>query len=114
MTYAITIGPVGEMVFRASDPVDVTFPLTGTLLSVTADGIDGEVLTLSGGVPTWLPGGSGSGSVTSVSVVSANGFAGSVATPVTTPAITLSTTVNAPVLAGDGTSLIAATTTGTG
>jgi len=54
------------------------------------------------------------GSVTSVSVVSANGFAGTVATATTTPAITLSTTINSPVLAGNGTAISAATTTGTG
>jgi hypothetical protein len=54
------------------------------------------------------------GTVTSVSVVSANGFAGSVANPTTTPAITISTSINAPILAGNGTALIAATTTGTG
>lgn len=56
----------------------------------------------------------GGGSVTSVSVVSANGLAGTVATPTTTPAITLSTTVNSPVLAGNGTAIAGATTTGTG
>jgi len=56
----------------------------------------------------------GSGTVTSVSVVSANGFAGTVATATTTPAITLSTTVNSPVLAGNGTAISAATTTGSG
>lgn len=55
---------------------------------------------------------SSGGTVTSVSVVSANGFAGSVANPTTTPAITLSTTINAPVLAGNGTAISAATTTG--
>ena len=54
------------------------------------------------------------GTVTSVSVVSANGFAGTVATPTTTPAITLTTTVNSPVLAGNGTAISAATTTGSG
>lgn len=53
-----------------------------------------------------------SGTVTSVSVVSANGFAGTVATATTTPAITLTTTINAPVLAGNGTAISAATTTG--
>lgn len=58
--------------------------------------------------------GSGAGTVTSVSVVSANGFAGTVATATTTPAITLSTTINSPVLAGDGTAISAATTTGSG
>lgn len=57
---------------------------------------------------------SGSGTVTSVSVVSANGFAGSVANATTTPAITLTTTINAPVLAGNGTAISAATTTGSG
>lgn len=54
------------------------------------------------------------GTVTSVSVISANGLAGTVATATTTPAITLSTTLNTPVIAGNGTSLIAATTTGSG
>ncbi len=56
----------------------------------------------------------GSGTVTSVSVVTANGFAGSVANATTTPAITISTTINAPVLAGNGTAISAATTTGSG
>lgn len=58
--------------------------------------------------------GVGAGTVTDVSVVSANGFAGTVATSTTTPAITLTTTVNAPVLAGNGTAIAAATTTGSG
>lgn len=58
--------------------------------------------------------GGGSGTVTSVSVVSANGFAGTVATATTTPAITLTTTINSPVLAGNGTAISAATTTGSG
>ncbi len=53
-----------------------------------------------------LPG--GSGTVTSVSVVSANGFAGTVATATTTPAITLTTTVTG-VLKGNGTAISAAT-----
>jgi hypothetical protein len=66
---------------------------------------------------TWViqtPASSSTGTVTSVSVVSANGFAGTVATATTTPAITISTTLNTPVIAGNGTALIAATTTGTG
>ena len=50
----------------------------------------------------------GSGSVTSVSVVSTNGFAGTVANPTTTPAITIETTINAAILAGTGTALQAA------
>jgi hypothetical protein len=49
-----------------------------------------------------------SGSVSSVSVVSANGLAGTVATATTTPAITLSTTITG-VLKGNGTAISAAT-----
>ena len=45
--------------------------------------------------------------MTNVSVVSANGFAGTVATDTTTPAITLSTTVTG-VLKGNGTAISAA------
>ena len=50
----------------------------------------------------------GGGAVSTVSVVSANGFAGSVATATTTPAITLSTSVTG-ILKGNGTSISAAT-----
>ena len=50
----------------------------------------------------------GGGGVSTVSVVSANGFAGSVATATTTPAITLSTSVTG-ILKGNGTSISAAT-----
>lgn len=52
--------------------------------------------------------GGGSGTVTSVSVVSANGLSGTVATATTTPAITLSTTVTG-ILKGDGTAISAVT-----
>lgn len=50
---------------------------------------------------------SGTGTVTSASVVSANGFAGSVASATTTPAITLSTSITG-VLKGNGTAISAA------
>lgn len=76
-----------------------------TVLPMLIDSITGRVLTSTV---------AGAGTVTSVSVVSANGLAGTVATATTTPAITLSTTVNSPVLAGNGTAISAATTTGTG
>ena len=49
----------------------------------------------------------GTGTVTSVSVVSANGFAGTVATATTTPAITLTTTITG-LLKGNGTAISAA------
>jgi len=55
----------------------------------------------------------GGGTVTSVSVVSTNGFAGTVANATTTPAITISTSITG-VLQGNGTAISAATTTGSG
>lgn len=53
-----------------------------------------------------------SGTVTDVSIVSANGLAGTVATSTTTPTITLSTTVTG-ILKGDGTIISAAIATAT-
>lgn len=58
-------------------------------------------------------GGGGSGTVTDVEVVTANGFAGTVANSTTTPAITLTTTVTG-ILSGNGTAISAASTTGSG
>jgi hypothetical protein len=79
----------------------------GTTLNFTAAGTAGQVLTSNGAaVPTWTD--NGSGTVTSASVVSANGFAGTVATSTTTPAITLTTSITG-VLKGNGTALSAAT-----
>jgi len=54
-------------------------------------------------------GGGGSGTVTNVSILTANGFSGTVSNPTTTPALTLSTTVTG-ILQGNGTSISAATT----
>jgi hypothetical protein len=70
--------------------------------------------TLTAGTGITISNGAGSitinstgGTVTSVSVVSANGFAGTVATSTTTPAITLTTTVTG-ILKGNGTAISAA------
>jgi hypothetical protein len=57
--------------------------------------------------------GGGGGTVTSLSVVTANGFAGTVANPTTTPAITISTTVTG-LLTGNGTAISALSASGTG
>jgi hypothetical protein len=74
--------------------------------------VAGTNVTVSGTWPNQTinstGGGGGSGTVTSASVVSANGLAGTVANPTTTPAITLSTTVTG-VVKGNGTALSAAT-----
>lgn len=56
----------------------------------------------------WPPTGGSGGTVTTLSVATANGFAGSVATPTTTPVITLSTTITG-ILQGNGTAISAAT-----
>ncbi len=74
--------------------------MTAKLLQYTLDANNGVTTTAYIDVP---PG----GTVTGVSVVSANGFAGTVATSTTTPAITLSTTITG-LLKGNGTAISAA------
>jgi hypothetical protein len=71
-------------------------------------GSNTQVLTITGGAPVWAAPAT-SGTVTSVSVVSGNGLAGTVANPTTTPAISLSTTITG-LLQGNGTAISAATT----
>jgi len=69
-----------------------------------------KILKIGDGVTAWasLTGiGTGTGSVSSVSVATANGFSGSVANPTTTPAITVSTSVTG-ILKGNGTAISAA------
>ena len=77
-------------------------------LNQTIAGNAGQVLTSAGGLgaPYWQTI-TGTGTVTTVSVVTANGFSGSVTNPDTTPAITLQTTITG-MVAGDGTSLFEA------
>ena len=99
----------------------LTLGTTGTdLTSTVATGTTTPVITLN--VPTasasnrgvlssadWTTfNNKGSGTVTSASVVSANGFAGTVATATSTPAITLTTSITG-VLKGNGTAISAAT-----
>ena len=73
-------------------------------------GTSGQYLKSNGAssAPSWDTITTNPGTVTSVSVVSANGFAGTVATATSTPAITLTTTVTG-LLKGNGTSISAAT-----
>jgi len=82
---------------------------TGEMQQISGLGTAGYVLTSNGAsaLPTWQVAGAGSGTVTSVSVVSANGFAGTVATATTTPAITLTTSITG-LLKGNGTAISAA------
>ena len=88
---------------------------TGTVTLPASQIVNGITLTTAGGTTNFLradgtyaaPAGGGGGSVSTVSVVSANGFSGSVATATTTPAITLATSVSG-MVKGNGTALSAA------
>ena len=77
-------------------------------LYLTTAGSVGQVLRSGGpgGVPFWTD--VGAGTVTSVAVATANGFAGTVASPTLSPVITLSTTVTG-MVKGNGTAVSAAT-----
>lgn len=78
----------------------------------SSNGSNTNVLQTDGsGNTSWVA--AGVGTVTSVSVATANGLAGS-SSGGATPILTLSTTINSPVLAGNGTAIAAATTTGSG
>ena len=91
---------VGGNFFTLTNPSAITFPRINADNSVSA--LDAATFR------TAIGAGTGSGTVTSVSVVSANGFAGSVATSTTTPAITISTSITG-LLFGNGTAIAAAT-----
>lgn len=102
----------------SSSPVLLGSEVSGTLpvlnggTGLTAPGSSGNLLTSNG--TSWVSSPSAtSGTVTSVSVASANGLAGTVATSTTTPAITLSTTVTG-ILSGNGMAISAASSTGSG
>jgi hypothetical protein len=91
-----------------------SYPTNGQLLIGNTAGQKYDLRTLTAGTGITITNGAGSitiagtgGTVTSVSVVSANGFAGTVATSTTTPAITLTTTVTG-ILKGNGTAISAA------
>jgi len=100
-----TVGTIGSGTWEGA-VVDYTFGGTG----LAALGTAGQVLRTNAGATAmeWATIGGGAGTVTSVSVVSANGFAGSVATATSTPAITLSTTITG-IIKGNGTAISAAT-----
>ena len=95
---------------------DTTGVITNDNPDQTVTLTDGADITITGTYPSFTIAYSGtpsSGTVTIASVVSANGFAGTVATDTTTPAITISTSITG-ILIGDGTSgAISAATAGT-
>ena len=86
----------------------ITAPLAINALLPSQAGNIGLFLKTDGSVASWAAPASGTGTVTTVSVVSASGFAGTVANATTTPAITLTTSVTG-LIKGDGTNMSAAT-----
>lgn len=112
---------IGNNTGSAATPIALTATQATAMLNQFTSSLKGLVPAASGGLDAtyflnatggWsVPaggGGGGSGTVTSVSVVSANGFAGTVATPTVAAAITLTTTVTG-LLKGNGTAISAAT-----
>lgn len=113
---ASTAGIVITVVNKGANPLNVYPPVSS---AIDAAGTNTAVVIPVGGFVTfdcvsgtqWYSSlnttVTGMGTVTSVSVVSANGFGGSVATVTTTPAITITTSVTG-ILKGNGTSVTAA------
>jgi hypothetical protein len=92
---------------NATQRAAITSPATGLIVYQT----DGSAGLYVRNAAAWqllgTGGGGGTGTVTSVSVVTANGFSGTVTNDTTTPAITLRTTITG-VLKGNGTAISAA------
>lgn len=108
----LSVGHSFRVTNRSSGAVTVNAN-GGGLLQLMAAGSSAEftAVTIGTAAGTWdvdYRTASSGGTVTSVSVVSANGFNGTVATSTTTPAITLTTTVTG-LLKGNGTAISAAT-----
>ena len=90
---------------------DTTGIITNDEPDQTVTLTNGTDITITGTYPSFTiaySGTAGSGTVTKTSVVSANGFAGSVATDTTTPAITITTSITG-LLKGNATAISAAT-----
>jgi hypothetical protein len=106
--------PANDLTFTIAGEVGNTYPNLGPGSLVFDYGLGrffGYIQNTAGTSPVWSrldneP--ASSGTVTSTSVASANGFAGTVATSTTTPAITITTSVTG-VLKGNGTAISAAT-----
>ena len=99
----ITLSGILNIANGGTGQTTATAAINALLPSQTANA--GKYLTTNGTNTSWST--VSAGTVTTVSVVSANGLAGTVANDSTTPAITLSTTITG-VLKGNGTAISAA------
>ena len=97
-TYVVINAGTGSIVFRGVGPTAGVTVVSGEKCVVAWS--DSDFVKVASSTTN--------GTVTSVSVASANGFAGTVATATTTPAITVSTSITG-VLKGNGTAISAAT-----
>ena len=107
-THRLLVDLAGGNTYTASDSIVLTgsnFTLVNDSAAPTASQYYG---TNSSSVLGYFNLPSGTGTVSTVSVVTANGFAGTVANATTTPAITISTGITG-VLKGNGTAISAAT-----
>lgn len=93
---------IGSNVFTLTNPSAITFPRFNADNTVSA--LDAATFRTAIGAGT----SSTTGTVTTVSVVSANGFVGTVDTATSTPAITISTSITG-IIKGNGTAISAAT-----
>ena len=112
-TYANATTPNSIVLSAQSAYPGLTAPNTGVFIDTIRDesaGSPNKTLKYNSTTKEIFYGAasSGSGTVTNVSVVTANGLGGTVATSTTTPAITLSSSVNG-IVRGNGTALSAAT-----
>lgn len=101
------VSDAGEIKYRTGDQLLSDIGAQGSL-TLTTSGTNGAA-TLVGNtlnIPQYV-GSGGSGTVTSVAIASANGFAGTVANPNTTPQVTLTTSITG-LLKGNGTAISAA------
>lgn len=98
-----TQGGTAQATYAAGD---ILYASASNTLAKLGVGTAGQVLKVTAGVPNWETD-TATGTVTLVSVVSANGFAGTVATDTTTPAITLTTSITG-LLKGNATAISAA------
>jgi len=100
-THVASLGgtTVGSNIFSLTNPSAITFLRINADNTVTARS--------AANFRSDIGAGTGNGTVTDLSIVTANGFAGTVATSTTTPAITLTTSVTG-LLSGNGTAISAA------
>jgi len=98
-----TQGGTAQATYAAGD---ILYASASNTLAKLGVGTTGQVLKVAAGVPSWATD-TATGTVTLVSVVSANGFAGTVATDTSTPAITLTTSISG-LLKGNATAVSAA------